>query len=347
LTRAFTISLFASCCILAGLSRSARLPDGPQPARELIIAHGEPSGRNIVRTDGASFFPLRIMRGTPAVAARSGNRRGYVLLDTGCGTSIFNSRYLSGNEKTFLLEEDGFFFPGGPEIRYPRRMVVDRMAWGPDLARDLPFICLDLSGLESRLGEPVLAVLGADILATRVFLIDYPGRRMTLWHDGAPAGHALKTALAGEPGEDHTVYEKAFTLEGDGKIVLPLILAGRQRCFVLDTGSACSLVSKTVLPAEACHALEELSGHNLVLTSLTGRLASKPFLFDQIILGDYMERYFFCGIPGPENYFSTLSARTKSDIQGVLGHSFFRDKRVGFDFPGRRLLFRAGGRASF
>jgi len=119
------------------------------------------------------------------------------------------------------------------------------------------------------------------------------------------------------------------------------MLNKRKKSFMLDTGSSYNLISKAALTCSGPAPAHETFFPDMVLNTFTGTLKGELARFDEIRLGGHAERNTCCCILAHEDYFSALAPRMKSDISGVLGYDFLRDKSIGIDFPGRKLLFRA------
>ena len=170
----------------------------------------------------ADEVPFQLVHGFAIVVqGRIGSTTGLnFLVDTGAVPSVLNQRLASqlgvkGSRGPLALLEKG------KEID-AQYATVQNVHLGRIHAATLPMAVLDLAPLEDRLGIPIDAVVGLDLLGSHALGIDYEQMKLTFGHSGA----RMRSA---------PVDIRIAT--GAPYWVIPIRVNGRLFCVLLDTGA--------------------------------------------------------------------------------------------------------------
>jgi hypothetical protein len=193
---------------------------------------------------------------------------------------------------------------------------------------EVPVFCLPLlDQLAAHLGRPVRGIFSPAVLPNAVIALERQAARLTLDVGGSPEGRRLRPGEGRHwcEGEVHTLTVPFFSLQ-DGKIAVPLVLAGRERWFVLDSGAEKSLLSRRlfeeVVPPEQI-TRQEIESMGIGSEADKGELLLTPELPFQLAGRKLAFR------PGMtlDNVDKLLSPRLDCAIGGIVG----QDVLGGFD----------------
>lgn len=191
-------------------------------------------------------------------------------------------------------------------------------ALGPVRLQDVPIgITSALAAVSGQIGVPVDAVVGFRFLDGRTIAVDY-GKR-TIDFEAGPGDPALATPFEIGPAGPLTLVQAHINGRG------PFRLA-------LDTAASGTVVSPALAKAAGIEASESvrLAGAG-GMADMSGRVATVP-----IRLGDMTvesQRATVADMIGP------IASAAGTQVDGVLGASFFGTGRIVIDYATRRLWF--------
>lgn len=226
-----------------------------------------------------------------------------LLLDTGSNPSMID-RSVSAKLGLRGTSRDLSLF--NKSVASENVMLPD-LQCGPLRRQDLPVMVADFSTISRGLGTRIDAVIGLDVLGATNFTVDYARRRIIF---GAASA------------EHHTV---PFTA-GQQFVTVNLKSGGRQLHLLVDTGTSQLVLFES-----------HLRGMDYVATSVvgTGHNASGDVRLGAVVLPQAKIGTLEVG---PQRASVVKSQQDfASDLDGLMGLSCLRPKRISFDFD-RQLL---------
>jgi len=265
---------------------------------------GDISLRNPARTRPVSNIPFKAYEGYLIVVdGRIGNlEHQNLLLDTGTNPSLIDRR-VAANLGLKATPRDLSVFNKSVASE---NVTLPDLEFGPMRRENLPVIVADFSAIGSGLGTRIDAVIGLDVLGGTNFTIDYAKRRIFF---GASVEH-------------HTV---PFTA-GQQFITVNLMSGGRQLHLLLDTGTPQLVLFES-----------HLRGVDYEWTGVTGsgRNASGSVRFGAVVLPEASIGKLEMG-PQRASVVTTQKG-IDNDLDGLMGVSCLRPRRISFDFE-RQVL---------
>ncbi len=135
-------------------------PGGGPPAATVLPSH-------------ACVVPLRLLAGLPTVEARIGDRAGTFLLDTGTDRLLFDPARITGDLS--LRPAHGRLHTAADiPAQLQGETTLAEVRLGDAVFRGVPAGAIDLSTLAAALGAPIDGILGCDLFADCVLVIDGP-----------------------------------------------------------------------------------------------------------------------------------------------------------------------------
>ena len=220
-----SVTAAVSYCLAA--SAAAQMPPagGPQMVRRMRAPPSPPP----VITGEAATVPMSFSRAMPVVEVTIGGRGPYRFgIDTGAQGHGRISAALAA-ELGLAVVGEMQAGDGSGRVETRRRYRADGVALGP-----LTFNQVELTELNDPGGRltDLHGILGLELFAERLLTLDYAGRTVTVTRESLPG-----TATA---------------FEGQGQIVVPLMIGERTLPTRIDTGNS---VAALLLPAAIAEAL--------------------------------------------------------------------------------------------
>ena len=225
-----------------------------------------------------------------------------LLLDTGSNPSMID-RSVSAKLGLQGTSRDLSFFNKNIASE---SVTLPEVEFGPMRRQNLPVVVADFSAISRGLGTRIDAVIGLDVLGATNFTVDYGKRRIVF---GAS-----------------TLRHTAPFTAGPQFITLNVKSGGRQLHLLLDTGTPQLVLFES-----------HLNGMDYVWTGAggSGHNASGNVRFGAVVLPQTRIGTFEVG---PQRASVVESQRNfASDLDGLMGLSCLRPKRISFDFE-RQLL---------
>jgi predicted aspartyl protease len=229
-----------------------------------------------------------------------------LLVDTGTSPSIVNAsiiRALGLTTQPATLEAIDASFAA-------TSAVLPTLEVGPIRVGSIPVMVHDFTSLEQRLGIPIAAVVGLDVLGQSSFRLDYAAKRLVF---GPVVRQGISLPLGPTP------------------LVTVDLMVGRQLTHVLvDTGAAGlvffeSRVGRN-LPLEVSPILRQDS-------TLSGSIPSRLVRPGELLLGDrrlYLQKAFLVLDRG----------NRRRSYDGLLGVGAMGFKSIAFDFDSKRMYLQ-------
>jgi len=259
-------------------------------------------------TVGPSELSMRVYQGYLVVVKGSvgGLEEQNLLVDTGTDPSIVNAsivRALGLATQTASLDAINARLAATSTI-------LPALDVGRIHARTIPVLVQDFTSLENRLGTPIAAVVGLDVLGQSSFRLDYAAKRLVF-------GPVVRRGIS-------------LPLEATPLVTVDLLVGRKHARVLLDTGAAGlvffeSRVGRS-LPLEASSEVRLDSG-------LSGSIASRIVKPGELLLGDqrlHLQKAFLMQdreSPG-RNY------------DGLLGVGAMGFKSISFDFDSKRVYLQ-------
>jgi Aspartyl protease len=257
---------------------------------------------------GRSELPVRVFQGYLVVVEGSVGslERQNLLVDTGTAPSIVNAsiaRKLGLATRTATLEAIDSSIAA-------TSAVLPSLAVGPIRVVSLTVMIQDFTSLEQRIGIPIAAVIGLDVLAQSSFQLDYAAKRLFF---GPVARQGIALPL------------------GPAPLVTVDLLVGRQHTQLLvDTGAA-GLVFFESRVGKNSH--WELSPRLRLDSTLSGSISSRMVNPGELLLGDHRFRL--------QKAFVVLDRENpRRSYDGLLGVGAMGFKSIAFDFDLKKMYLQ-------
>lgn len=124
-------------------------------------------------------LPLLLVGGLPTVAVRIGGHTGTFLVDTGTDRLLFDPARIAG-ERPLRPADGSLHTAAGIPAHLQGETRLNEVRLGEAVFRGVPAGAIDLSGLAAALGAPIDGILGCDLFADCVLVIDGPRRELRL-----------------------------------------------------------------------------------------------------------------------------------------------------------------------
>ena len=274
-----------------------------------LISPTTRANSNADRGSTNNQVPVDIYRGYLIVApADIGNLRGLrFLLDTGTTNTVIDRR---------LAKQLGLVVHRRKVINFDKLITVDcaelpEIAFGPDVANNLPVLIEDLRYLQTGQGS-VDGIIGLDLLRRRNFLVDYAESRVVF--DTTETADMQSVPMRMTP----TVLSVQAQLNG------------RSVWMIADTGLLRTMIYERGL--EALLENDRIQGH-VRSQSMGGWVENRVSTVLQFRLGaqDLEREVLF--VPAP-------AANRMDDVAGFLGPASLKAKQVLFDFDAHQLRWK-------
>ena len=272
----------------------------------------------IVKINGAdtAVSNMEVIEGLVIVVAEVNGQSGSFILDTGSPDLILNSRYFSGTKSEISVSD----ILGG--LQELSEVHVRRFDWMNISKRFINALALDLQSLEHKTSQPILGLIGYELLRGHEILIDYQQQRIEL----IPV--AAKKALA-----SRLLAQLPFQMQGHlpvievkmGDYVIRLGLDSGAQANVLDS-ELLGLLPENLFLGEKKFRVKGIGGKSreVPVRELTGfRLGRAQ------ILGQY-----FAFLP-----MSFLTSPDGIPVDGMLGFPFLSKAKVSINYIEKTLCF--------
>jgi len=273
-------------------------------ALSVLSFGGDTSSRRPDTTGRVAEIPFKAYEGyLIVVEGRIGNfEHQNLLLDTGSNPSMIG-RSVAAKLGLQGASRDLAFFNKSVATE---SVVLPDLQFGPMRRQNLPVLVADFSAIGGGMGTRIDAVIGLDVLGATSFTVDYAKQRI---------GFAASV-------ERHTV---PFTA-GPQFITVNLKSGGRELHLLVDTGTAQLVLFES-----------HLRGFDYVWTGVfgSGKNPTGNVPFKAVILPRARIGTFEVG-PQQASVVATQRAIGK-DLDGLMGISCLRPKRISFDFEQKLL----------
>ncbi|MCO6491969.1 MAG: hypothetical protein J5I98_26365 [Phaeodactylibacter sp.] len=268
-------------------------------------------------TEPSSTVPLFIRNKLILVEGQANGQSGYFLFDTGASELALNEAYFPRQEHA--APGTRFADVSGHSIRHGYAFV-DSFYWA-GLCREAFFgACLDMSALESRLGEKLLGIIGYDVLQHVDLEIDYYRKTMILIRPGT---------IPPRPSGPHYTFHFRMNRH------LPVLKAGLGDAtdldMAIDSGSSVNVCSSRFKKKLKNKALQK---RRVSLLGASGASEQAPYYIMESMVVENAYSIAYCRI-------ALASMGVVDDyslgVDGLLGVNFFRLGRVFFSYQSRRI----------
>jgi hypothetical protein len=246
-------------------------------------------------------------------------RTGDMILDTGTSTLLLNSRLFppaphpdDGGKLVGIAGTDG-------EVQ---RVWVDAFSWQDLRLGGFEALGVDLSGLESRVGRPVLGIIGQQVFRQYELTIDCPRRTVRLCRIDA-RGDRLVPPAGGEAGE----AGETIAFETAGPLPVVALRVGQETLRLgLDTGAGV-----VILDEAASRRLDP----NCVAAQGRGRLLGAGSREQQArcirLMGPWVGSRAYREFAAVVTDLTPLR-REHEVLDGLMGYEFLRHQRVTINY---------------
>jgi hypothetical protein len=259
---------------------------------------------------------FEIVNNIPVVQATVDGKTGSFLLDTGAEATLLNNTYFKG---AALAEPRGSGSTGA--FQQVSLYRVKQFDWQGIQFGNADVATLNLDHLSVN-GQPVLGLIGADLLTHYAVTLDYASKKLLL--ETPAAKQLLSPARLTLP----------FGLQGHLPVI-PVAIAGKEYNLTIDSGASINMLSAKLFPElvnELLHVSEStFSGADSKAgTGQTGTLR-------RAVLGN---KLLLLNMPTIFTSIGPLAVSKPKPIDGILGYEFLRQYQVMIDYPGQKIELR-------
>lgn len=241
---------------------------------------------------------------------------GVFLVDTGAADTVLDTTLATRLEVPTYGGERGRLFAGGVTARTERGRLAS-LRIGDLVVHDLPAVVMPVRSLLTTAdGRPLDGIVGTSVLSRFAPVIDY-GRGDLVLTSSSTATQPSCRATSVVPFwlvDDHFIVAAGSfgTLEAQP--------------FIVDTGVGGAAVAPSDVVLRRAGIRPEAEA---TAVAPGGTITIRPFTVPRLALGTHVREHAR-GLAGvfPE----ALKATLRFEVAGLLGHEFFRDLRVAFDF---------------
>jgi len=250
-------------------------------------------------------------------------------LDTGASEVCLDTEFAKELGVESFGAEEGTF-AGGKKTAVGTGKI-DSLTVGAWEVKNLPVVTIGLRPLSKMLGvQQIDGALGTVLFYHFLTTLDYPNEQLIL---------RRRTA------ENLKRFERA---QGNGSVTVPFWMASdhfmvtfaringlKPQLLFVDTGTAGAGVKLGEFGIKEA-GVKLLEDQATVGVGGGGKIRSVPFILDSLALGADEERNVPGLFEGPFPWAETFGFR----LVGMVGHDFFRNSAVTFDFDGMRITLR-------
>ena len=273
----------------------------------------------------SSIVSLQIRNKLILVEGEVNGQSGYFLFDTGASELILHEAYFpagqKGGKKVYFADINGNSAPHD----YAYIEVFD---WGGLQRRDFLAPRLNLHGLEERLGEKLLGIIGYDVLQHIDLELDYYQKTITLMRPGQQSASSLQL-----PQPDYS-----FDFQMDRHLLVlnaRLGDAGGLK-LALDSGSSVNVCAQRLRPRLKSKALQK---RTIGMQGAAGVLQRSPYFIMESLQVESTYSISFCRVVlGKLGAFDDHGFH----IDGLLGVNFFRLGKVFLSYSSKQIAVWLG-----
>lgn len=256
-------------------------------------------------------IPLLQKDGFILIKSKVDGKEGFLIFDSGAPSLVINKKVEKSVDTANGLN-------GDLKVDYG---TIKQLEWAGIQKEDVECILLDLDHLEQKLGLTVLGLLGFEIASKYEILIDYPQELITINYKG-----------------DQSIIKQhpaRFQIPFELKEHLPIINAQIQNektVFALDTGAGTNLLDPNTKEKF------DSTTYELIRQEQIRGLDKKVKLEDVIEIDDNQFYGFSVEkMPYLITELNFVNQTLNTDIDGILGYSFFQDLKFSINYKDQML----------
>lgn len=295
-------SVLAIACVLCWLSMSAQIS-----SKKVFSFGGFPSTEDATLKENANAMtPFKLVGGLIFVEAMHDGHVSSYILDTGAPGLILNNKIDSINEENTHVASGLTGNTSIGEYRINEFKILNITK------RDFQAFQMDLEHIEDEILHRFSGLVGGDLFDNTILVLDYKKQEWGTVNKVKPRKIARSIPF---------IQQEHF-------IIVEIELAGEKLRMILDTGAEISLLDEVSMQQIRKSALKK-AGSTSIQSASRDNKATRNVNAHKFYMYKHVEKNHEFSVLD----FNFINEGLEETINGLIGFPFFKNKKIGFDFP--------------